>query len=247
MAFKIFERKRVGGLLYYAYRVDNLIGHRGKDGRRLSMELDRHLEQMGAEVVHDDVTSVEKTDDGFLVNDEAFSHVILATGSTPRRLDIPGVQYFIEEPSAMKGKELLIIGGGDLAYDNGLRARRKGANVTILTRDAPRANRSLLEEARNNGIVELTGSPDDLVPEGRVYRYGSRIFDVVAVFIGRDMNRELVKDMGSLEVNLPDFSTSIKGLYIVGDAALGTLSQTALASGSGIAAAMHIAKTVRER
>jgi thioredoxin reductase len=247
IGFKLFERKWVGGLLYYANRVDNLLGHQGKSGVQLSMEFSEHLRQMGVEVVHEEVKGIQVQDDGFLVNDELFSHVILATGSRPNTLKIPKALYFIENPGALKGKELLIVGGGDLAYDNALRATGNGANVTIMMRSGPKANRSLLEEVRSKGVKELTGDPKGIMYNGETYRFGYQRYDTLAIFIGRSPDLSLVEHLGDLDIEMPDFTTSIKGLYVVGDAALGTVSQTALASGSGLAAAMHIARTVRSR
>jgi thioredoxin reductase (NADPH) len=243
--FKIYEKKWVGGLLYYANRIDNLLGHKGKTGIQLSMEFNEHLKTMGVNVIHEEVFSIDRADDHFIVNDQDFSHVILATGSKPNELEVPRALYYIEDPGALADKDVLIIGGGDLAFDNAVRCTRSGAKVTLLLRGEPKANRSLMAEARELGIKEIKGDPKEIIHDGSSFRFGYLKYDSLAVFIGRRPNRSLIEKWGELEVELPEFSTSIKGLYVVGDAALGTLSQTALASGSGLAAAMHIAKTVR--
>jgi thioredoxin reductase len=209
------------------------------------MEFNEHLQHMGIDVVHEEVVKIEREDEGFEVNDEHFTHVVLATGTIPKKMDIPRALYFIEDPAALSGKDILIVGGGDLAYDNAVKVLRAGARVTVLIRKAPKANLSLLAEARKLGIKEVTGQPSEIMFDGEAYRFGYAKYDALAVFIGRDKNRKLLEGLGDPKVNFQGFSTSIKGLYVVGDAALGTLSQTALASGSGLAAAMHIAETVR--
>jgi thioredoxin reductase len=209
------------------------------------MEFNEHLKAMGVEVFHDEVNTLERDEKGFLVNGERYTHVVLATGSIPEKLDIPKALYFIEDPKALSGKDVLIIGGGDLAFDNAVRVIKAGTRVTLLMRGGPKANPSLIKEARGLGVKEITGQPDGVMFDGESYRFGYGKYDSLAVFIGRKPKRDLIEKLGEVEVQLPTFSTSIKGLYIVGDAALGTLSQTALASGSGLAAAMHIAKTVR--
>ena len=202
---------------------------------------------MGVEVVRKDISKVERTPGGFTIDGAEFTHLVLATGSVPKTLDIPGAVYHLEPGDLEEGKNLLIVGGGDLAFDNALRAAASGMSVTILVRDRPTANETLLKEARSIGVVEILGDASDIVPKEGSYLFGNNVYDMIAVFIGRIPNRNLIEDPGVLDVELPNFTTSIKGLYIVGDAALGTLSQTALASGSGIAAAMHIARTVRDR
>ncbi|MGA1793037.1 MAG: NAD(P)/FAD-dependent oxidoreductase [Thermoplasmatota archaeon] len=245
--FEFYERNEVGGLLKYAYRVDNLIGHVGRSGPDICSDLREHLKVMGVEVVRKDISKVKSTPDGFIIDGEEFTYLVLATGSNPKTLDIPGAFYHLEPEHLEKGKHLLIVGGGDLAFDNALRAAASGMSVTILIRDRPTANETLLKEARSTGVKEMVGDPSDIVPQEGSYLLENKLYDTVAIFIGRTPNRALIDHIGDLDIELPHFSTSIKGLYIVGDAALGTLSQTALASGSGIAAAMHIARTVRDR
>jgi thioredoxin reductase (NADPH) len=209
------------------------------------MEFNEHLKAMGIEVVHEEVKKLENDNNGFLVNKERFTHVVLATGSIPEMIDVPKVLYFIEDPGALSDKDVLIIGGGDLAFDNAVRVNKAGARVTLLMRGKAKANPSLIAEARDLGIKEVIGQPSKIMFDGESYRFGYVKYDALAAFIGRKPNKKLLEGFGEIGINFPTFSTSIKGLYVVGDAALGTLSQTALASGSGLAAAMHIGNTVR--
>lgn len=227
--------------------MDNLLGHARKTGLELCIEFIEHLKTMDVDVIHMEVRKVELAPEGFIIDGEMFTHLILATGSIPKKLDIPGALYYLEPERSVKGEELLIIGSGDLAFDNAVRASVSGISVTVLMRGEPRANESLFMEARSLGVKEIVGDEMEIGFDGEFYRFGSKKYDRVAVFIGRTPNRELTEHLGDLKVELPHFSTSIKGLYIVGDAALGTFSQTALASGSGLAAAMHIAQTVKKR
>jgi len=245
--FELYERKEVGGLLNYAYRVDNLLGHLGRSGRDVCQKFRDHLDLMGVEVIGKDIAKVRQTRSGFNIDGSEFTHLVLATGTMPKKIETPGALYFLEPEHLVKGSRLLIVGGGDLAFDNALRAAASGVSATILVRSRPTANETLLTEARSMGVREIAGEASDIVLEGGSYRFKKLTFDRTAVFIGRTPNRDLVAHFGDLEVELTNFSTPIKGLYIVGDAALGTLSQTALASGSGIAAVMDIAKMVRER
>jgi thioredoxin reductase len=227
--------------------LDNLLGHSRRTGRELCSIFEEHLREMGIEIMRTEVGSIDRRGDHFLVNGEKFAYVILATGSKPNEVDIPGALYFLEDEMELKGKKLLIIGGGDLAYDNALRAWKAGADVTLLRRGEPRANRMLLREVRSSGIREVAGDSNGIICEGEGYIMKGSRYHLLAAFIGRSPNRELITHLGPLEIYLPSFSTSVNGLYVVGDAALGTLSQTALSSGSGLAAAMHISQMVKER
>ncbi len=245
--FTLFEKGRPGGLLWYANRVDNLLGHRGKSGKEICLLFGDHLREMGIAIEFTEVNSIEMTGNRFMVNGRDFSHVILATGSSPNKVAIPGALYFIEEVKGLDGKRLLILGGGDLAYDNALRAANAGADVTIARRGEPGANMMLLEEARPAGIREIINEGSGILSHGDHYQLGDGGYDLLAVFIGRSPNRDLISRLGPVEIDLPSFSTSVNGLYVVGDAALGTVSQAALSSGSGLAAAMHISQMVKER
>jgi thioredoxin reductase len=227
--------------------VDNLLGHKGVSGKDLCLLFDDHLMQMGIDVETVEVRSIERKGGQFLVNGNDYTHVILATGSTPNEIRIPGARYFIEDEGKLKGKGLLILGGGDLAYDNALRAANAGSEVTIVRRGKPKANQTLLDEARSAGVREVIGDEGDISQDGEDYTFSDIRYDILAVFIGRSPNRDLISHLGPLEIDLTSFSTSVNGLYVVGDAALGTASQTALASGSGLAAAMHISQMVRDR
>ncbi|MBN1539961.1 MAG: NAD(P)/FAD-dependent oxidoreductase [Candidatus Thermoplasmatota archaeon] len=227
--------------------MDNLLGHAGKTGAELCTEFREHLDTMGIEIIKEEVQNVAVSGGGFIVDGEEFTHLILATGTLPKKLDIPGALYYLEPEHIVRGEDLLIIGSGDLAFDNAVRAAASGVFVTVLRRKKVSANETLMGEARSLGVKEVVGEVTDLLFDGRIYCYGGIKYNKVAVFVGRTPDRTLLQDIGEVNVEPPCFSTSVKGLYIVGDAALGRFGQTALASGSGLAAAMHIMRWVKER
>ena len=153
----------------------------------------------------------------------------------------------MEDGDIHSGDALLILGGGDLALDNALRAADHGANVTILHRSSFKANRGLVEDVISAGIRFLKGDQEDVRKDqdGSFVLKGELKFDKTAIFIGRSPERCLIDGMGSVDLVYPSHSTSVKGLYLIGDAASVDHSQTAYAMYSGLACAMDIARRMR--
>ncbi|MEA3559924.1 MAG: FAD-dependent oxidoreductase, partial [Candidatus Thermoplasmatota archaeon] len=90
VAFDLFEKKRVGGLLWYANRVDNLLGHKGKGGKVLCHAFSDHLEASGIKVQKQKITDLNILENGFSIVEKNYSHVVLATGTYPKKLGIEG-------------------------------------------------------------------------------------------------------------------------------------------------------------
>ncbi len=248
--FLIFEKGMPGGLLRYANRVDNLLGRLGTAGKDLSDEMVSHALSMGIGIRNEEVVGLVRVEDGFRITTKGgeirSDMVILATGSTPVRSDLAGIKYELERPEEMAGTRLLIIGGGDLALDNALRARGSSVNVTILHRSEIKANRGLKDEVAAAGIKLIEGKVEDLkFVDGSYVLNGERRYDHLAAFIGRSPDRSLVEKMGEVSVNHPSHSTSVKGLYLVGDAASVESSQAAYAMSSGLSAAMDIGRRLK--
>jgi thioredoxin reductase (NADPH) len=246
----IFEKYRVGGLIWYANRIDNLPGHGGKTGKELVSEFRTHMERSGISPIPDEVLSVERSGNGFELRtaDSLFrsEYLVLAAGSLPRILEIPGIRYRIEYEEKLDGKSIIIVGGGDLALDNGLRAVGAGADVTILYRSRIKANRGLLREVMGSGVRFVKGTSEDIEFGGDCHILkGSQKFDIAAAFIGRSPNRSLIDGFGDVQLFHPAHSTSVNGLYLIGDAASTEYSQVATSSASGISCAMNIARKVK--
>jgi len=240
-----------GGLLRTANRVDNLLGMKGMSGLSLCESFLEHARDMGVVIEAAPVKSINVHEGSFHLEsgkgNRDFSNLILATGSRPKRLDLPDAMYRIDGPGDLKGGSLLIIGGGDLAFDNALRVFGWGIDVCILHRSAPKANHSLVNEVREAGIRLVKGDVGMVSPGRDGYHLeGEGVFDNAAVFTGRVPDRSLIDHMGPVEVFMPSHETSVKGLYVIGDAASIESSQTAYAMSSGLSAAMDIARKVRE-
>ncbi|MFW9851841.1 MAG: NAD(P)/FAD-dependent oxidoreductase [Candidatus Thorarchaeota archaeon] len=131
----VFEGGRLGGIvttLYARKIVENYPGAPSILGKRLIDEFVIQAREVQAEILNERVTNVEKEDDIItVVTNEgrySFRTIIIATGSQPAELGIPGerkfkikdrgVYNFVTDPDRFKGSNVLVVGGGDTAIDS---------------------------------------------------------------------------------------------------------------------------------
>ena len=245
----LYERDEPGGMLRYANRIDNMPGTTGSRGSDVVGSLRDQLSIMGIAVNQDEVLSVDWKDGSFTLEfsgrESRYDYVVVSTGTIPRRIDLEGVLYSIEDPAEFKGSRVLLIGGGDIAFDNSLGLRIAGIDVSILTRSHPVANAGLMRDVENAAIPVFIKDPDEIVyNKGSYHVPGIGMFDTAAAFIGRKPDLRIIGKLDYGDIVLPACRTGIEGLYVAGDAALGGFRQATLAFGTGIAAAMDIARSV---
>jgi thioredoxin reductase (NADPH) len=193
--------------------------------------------------------------------------VLLALGSTYRRLGIPGEDDFIGagvhfcatcDGPFYRGRDLLVIGGGNSAGEESLFLAKFASHVTIATRGPGLTSSKIVIEKigedprisiltnvspvtlRGNGHLETvvlednnSGSRQELHPAG------------VFVFIGLTPNTGLVKDVVNTDqwgfiVTGPGLQTSAPGVFAAGDCRAGSTKQAASAAGEGAAVALAI-------
>lgn len=160
-----------GGDLMNTTDVDNFPGFpEGIMGPDLMMKMQAQAERFGAEVLYDDVTSVELSGpvkkislgNGDVV--EAHS-VIVATGSAYRKLGIPdedrlsgyGVSWCATCDGAFyREKIVAVVGGGDSAMEEATFLTRFADKVYVIHRsDTLRASPAMQDRARNDDKIEF--------------------------------------------------------------------------------------------
>lgn len=160
-----------GGDLMNTTDVDNFPGFpEGIMGPDLMMKMQAQAERFGAEVLYDDVTSVELSGpvkkislgNGDVV--EAHS-VIVATGSAYRKLGIPdedrlsgyGVSWCATCDGAFyREKIVAVVGGGDSAMEEATFLTRFADKVYVIHRsDTLRASAAMQDRARNDDKIEF--------------------------------------------------------------------------------------------
>ncbi|WP_236240231.1 thioredoxin-disulfide reductase [Streptomyces sp. CC228A] len=153
----------VGGSLTTTTEVENFPGFpNGIDGPDLMTNMRAQAEKFGAEMVDDDIVSVDLTGEIKLLTDsEGTVHraktVIVATGSGYRKLGIPredelsgrGVSWCATcDGFFFRGKDVIVVGGGDTALEEATFLTRFANSVTVVhRRDTLRASKAMQNRA----------------------------------------------------------------------------------------------------
>lgn len=270
----VIERAGVGGQAGITERLDNFPGFpEGITGAAFAERLRAQAERFGVEILSaTDVRSLRAegryhcvtTGDG---GDYRAGAVLLALGSTYRRLGIPGEEDFIGagvhfcatcDGAFYRGREVLVIGGGNSAGEESIFLTRFASKVTVLTRGAGlTASRVVAEKVAEDPNIEVvTGAvPVELkgdtrlravVVEDQATKQRRELTpDGVFVFIGMTPNSGLVRDvvalddLGFVQTDMA-LQTSMPGVFAAGDVRAGSTKQAASAAGEGAAAALAI-------
>lgn len=256
------RRGMAGGLIENAFSVENYPGlERPLAGAELAARLRAHLVRFGLRVEPGEVTGLAREGDGFRVGGVGGGFwarcVVVAVGTEPKRLGVPGEEalagrrlfYEVRELDGRDAARVVVVGGGEAAFDYALSLAEGGAEVTVCMRSARPAARGLLAErvAARPEVVLRSGLAPVAVEErgeqvvlracacGRRGREETLAADAVLVAVGRTSRApallpEGAGSGGTVETGLP-------GLYLVGDARLGGLGQVGIAVGDGLYAA----------
>ncbi len=262
---------QLGGQVAISYLVENYPGFvDGTGGAELSEMLQKHAEKFGARFEYDQVTGIDFSSRPYRITvysrEILAKTVILATGASNIHLDVPGEQEFTGKGVSycatcdgffFRGKDVVVIGGGDSALEEGIFLTRFANSVTIVhRRDELRAGAILEKQARENPKISfrfntivtqitgenavesvrlknvLTGAEEDFSAQG------------VFIFIGHHPNSELFK--GQLDVDphgylVTDVSmkTSLPGVFAAGEVADPNYRQVITSAGMGAAAAIQ--------
>jgi thioredoxin reductase (NADPH) len=188
----VVEREAIGGQAGASSLIRNYLGFaRGIGGSELAQQAFQQAWVFGTRFLMTRAASaIRRVDDGFVVD---FSHgesartrsVVLATGVSYRRLDVPGIESLIgagvfygssgAEAQAMKRRAVFIVGGGNSAGQAAIHLAAYASQVTLLLRSSSLAQSmsdyliKTIEAADNIAIrygVEVAGASG----EGRLQR-----------------------------------------------------------------------------
>lgn len=271
-----------GGQLVNTTEVENYPGFpEGILGPDLMDAMQKQAEKFGAEVILSDVTSVDfnspvkrvTTEDGITYEAEA---VIVSTGSTVRKLGVPGEQEYSGRGVSycatcdgffFRGKPITVVGGGDSAFEEAQFLSRFGSSVTLIhRRNEFRASKIMVDRAKENEKISfILNSVVEEVHGDSKEATSLTIRNVVTgetqeiessglfVAIGHTpatkfLNGSLrLNEDGTIAVDGASTRTSVDGVFAAGDVVDSVYRQAISAAGMGCRAALDAQAYLNEK
>jgi len=260
------------GQLMLTTDVENYPGFPdGVLGPELMESFRKQAEKFGARFITADATRVDFSRTPFVVEVGETSYeansIIVSTGAKARMLDIPGERELLGRGVStcatcdgffFRGRELVVVGGGDSAVEEAIFLTKFATKVTIIhRRDELRASKIMQDRARANEkisflwdtVVDEVGGSDGAVTglklknvkTGEASDFKT---DGLFIAIGHDPNTQLFKgqleldDNGYIVAQHPRTQTSVSGVFACGDVVDHIYRQAVTAAGTGCAAAI---------
>lgn len=275
----MLDRGIYGGNLNNTAEIENYTGFKSVKGPDLAKQMYEGATQFSAEYAYGTVTKIEL--DGNIKNittdmNETYraKAVVIATGSDQRHLHVPGEEEFsgrgvsycaVCDGAFFKNKNLIVVGGGDAAVEEGEYLTQLAAKVTVLVRrDVLRAEPIIQASAMKNdkmefifntSVTEIVG--DDIKVTGVKTKNnvtgetGEIAADGVFIYVGNVpmtknfTNLDILDDQGWIKTD-ERMQTSIPGIFAIGDVRETPLRQVATAVGDGAIAGQQVYQYIKE-
>ena len=263
---------QMGGQIAITNEVENFPGFDSILGPELTEKMRAQAERFGTRFEFDEVLEVDFTKGApFYLKtygqEYPATSVIVATGASARRLGIPGEDDFIGRGVSycatcdgffFKNKDVLVVGGGDSALQEGIFLTKYADRVRLVhRRDSLRAGDLLKARAEANPKIQFVWDTalDSIDGNGKVQGVTARNLrsgqvekwntDGVFVFIGHFPNTQLFK--GQLAMDEQNFlvvdkymQTSVPGIYAAGEVMDPIYKQAISSAGQGCQAAISV-------
>ncbi|WP_287131266.1 thioredoxin-disulfide reductase [Candidatus Cyanaurora vandensis] len=272
----LFEGLMAGGLpggqLMTTTEVENFPGFPdGIQGPQLMDRMQAQAKRWGAELITEDVTEVDFSQRPFTIRAEGYEvqahSVIIATGATARRLNLPGEKEFWNRGISacaicdgatplFRNAELAVVGGGDSAAEEAVYLTKYGSQVHLLVRsEKMRASKAMQDRVLINPRITVHWNTTPLSVYGDATLRGINLQDTVTkelrqlpvtglfYAIGHNPNTDLFKGQIELDdvgyiVTRKGVGTNVDGVFAAGDVQDHEYRQAVTAAGTGCMAAL---------
>lgn len=271
-ALLLEEKNELGGQLLWTHNeIKNYLGREAKNGRELRDTFLRQIEKRNFELVlQAQIAEIDPEKKEVLLagGTRIFARaIVIATGIRRRKLDVAGEDEFrtrgiIESgkknADSVAGKNVLVVGGGDAAFENALILAETARKVTLVhRRKVFSARAEFIEQVKNHPkitiltetvVQKISGNERIENIELKSSATGQSMVltvDALLIRIGVEPNTERFRgkldldENGYIEINR-NCETSLKGVFAVGDAANPLAPTVSSAVGMGATAAKVI-------
>ena len=277
-----------GGQLTTTTEIENYPGFpKGIKGPQLMSDMKAQAEKFGTNVASDVITNIQYSNTPiktFIVKGQENQYegkgVIIATGASAQKLGIPSEEIFAGKGVSycatcdgffFRGKEIIVVGGGDTAMEEATFLTKFVNRVTIIhRREEFSASPIMLARAKND--PKITFLTNKIIEEiiGKTSVEGVRLKDTktgqlstydtqgVFVAIGHTPNTEFIKNFIDMDSkgyiiiqglrNPDDFhtATNVLGIFAAGDCVDFQYRQATVAAGMGVMAATDAQKWIEK-
>ncbi len=277
----LINKGTVGGLVNTTREIVNYPGYLQISGADLMLDFKKHAENFGVEFLRDEVVSTDFAQENKAITTKkgkefAAKAVIIACGSEPRLLNIPGekrlqgsgVAYCATcDAEFFEGEDVVVIGSGDQAIEEGMYITKFANTVTAIVLhdegsldcNKVSAERAFKNEKMhfiwNSTVEEVLG--EDSVKGVKIKNiktggFSELVCQGVFFFVGMVPSTHFLKASGVKMdkrgyIPVNDLmETNLEGVYAVGDNRIKYLRQVVSAAGDGATAAVAAERYIEE-
>lgn len=277
--FKIIA-KDIGGEMALSGIIENYPGFVSTNGIELTKKFKEHIEKYNISIINDTVINLEQIKQNskqyFKVITEKNNYetqtIIIATGSIPKKLNVPGEDQFYHKGLSycsvcdlplFKDKIVTIIGGGNSANEAGIMGSKICKQVYVVTKNpAMKGDQILIEELKSKTNVKIITNALTQEILGESFVTGVKYYDAksglnhvittngVFIHIGLKPNSNFIPDKWGIKNNYGEIivnelcQTKIPGIFAAGDVTNIPHKQIGIAVGHGIIASLEVAKFI---
>ena len=276
----ILEKSTIGGNAFLTEKIENYPGFQSISGPQLMEKMEEQAKVYGAKIKTGEIVEAIIPDAGLFqikTKHETFTghSVVLSTGSTYRKLNIPGEAELIGagihfcatcDGAFYRDKDIIVIGGGNSALEEGIFLAGFCKSVKIVN-IAPQfsASKTYVEKVpsikniytyMNKTSIEFVADNQGLFRALKIEDNTTKVQELVEadgvfIFIGLVPNTKTFENV--VDINERGFikttglaETSHKGIFAAGDCREGAIAQVAAATGEGVLASYGIKQYLKK-